>query len=133
MSSKRSIICIHLFLLSSVLTYLIIISVLSNSRSPFEYWIIVSLFLVAFFQALVSLATPTKFLSYLIGLLITPLLIVSCIMGYFQFYDFHLPPLQSYQKTGSFVFLELNFLIFLITSIFFIRSGLGVKLSNKIT
>lgn len=133
MSIKKAISCIHLFISSAVLTYLIVRLVLSSSRGAFEYWIIVSLFLVTFFQALVSLSTATKFLSYLIGLFIIPVLIVSCIMGYFQFYEYRLPPLTSYQKTGSFIFLELNFIIFIITSIIFIRSGLGVKLSNKIS
>jgi hypothetical protein len=127
MSGAKIVAWIHFVLVVSALAYLVVRVALVGSVSDFDYWIIGTFAVIIVFQAVVSFTPPVKFASYFIGIAVVPVVIVSCVMGYFWFYHYRIPNVLDYQKTGFFWFLELNFVIFVLASGAFIRKGLGIK------
>lgn len=117
----------YCFLELIAICYLAFVLIFST-RGEFEFWLTGNFVGILFTQAVASLMHENKLAAYVIGFGTVPLIIVSCVMGYFYFYHFSVPNVFSFQKSTLTLFLVLSFVVVVTSSMIFISRS--VK-SNK--
>lgn len=108
------------------LGYSIVSSIFGN-RGEFEYWIIGNLAGILVTQILATLIKENKMSSYFIGFGTIPIIIVSYFIGYFYFFQYRLPRMYNYQKTASFLFLSIIFVVSIVSSMIYISKSVKGK------
>lgn len=117
---------LYCFLEFIAICYLAVVLIFSK-RGEFEFWLVGNFIGILFTQAVASLMNDNKLAAYVIGFGTVPLIIVSCVMGYFYFYHFSVPDVFSFQKSSFTLFLTLSFVVMVVSSMIFISRSVKSK------
>ena len=123
---------IDCFLIVVGVGYLLISRAIDSIQSTTEYeiWMTSTLFAILLCNTVILCdeKNKNKSTALFIGFTVIPCCIVSCVMGYFYFYHFYKINIFSYQRSSFFVFLGLNFVYLIVSSMGYIwRTMKGVK------